>query len=191
MKLLGDFHTHTTYTHGTSTVEENVAQAENLGLKAIAITEHAYNSKYHIKKGDIEKIRADVEKIKDKYDVKILVGIEANIIGDGKLDVSDEELNDLDLVIVGYHKMSKVPLSHWFKFVLPNLIRKKPTKSQIERNTNAYLNVLKNHRVSILAHLNYAGCAVDVEKIANECVKRNVIIELNGKRINFTWSFSC
>ena len=42
MKLLGDYHTHTTYTHGKSTIEENVRQAENLGLKEIAITEHSY-----------------------------------------------------------------------------------------------------------------------------------------------------
>ena len=38
MRILGDYHTHTTYTHGKSTVEENVEQAELLGLKEIAIT---------------------------------------------------------------------------------------------------------------------------------------------------------
>ena len=48
MNLIGDFHTHTTYTHGTSTIEENVRQAENLGLEYLAITEHSYNSIYHI-----------------------------------------------------------------------------------------------------------------------------------------------
>ena len=66
MNLIGDFHTHTTYTHGTSIIEENVKKAQELGLKAIAITEHSYQSKYHIKHGDLDKMRAEIENIKNK-----------------------------------------------------------------------------------------------------------------------------
>ena len=187
MKLTGDFHTHTTYTHGTSTIEENVKQAENLGLKNIAITEHSYNSCYHIQHGDLDKMRKDIDAIKDKYKIKILLGIEANLISrNGDLDIDDSELDKLDLVIVGFHKFTKVKFKEWLFFVLPNLIRKRPSKKQIERNTKAYLNCIKKHRVNILAHLQYGGCYVDCEKIAKECVKRNIYIELNGKRINFS-----
>lgn len=187
MRLLGDYHTHTTYTHGKSTVEENVAQAELLGLKEIAITEHCYKGYNHIKKGDLEKIKQDVENIRDKYNVKILVGIEANLMSpNGDIDISDEELEKLDLVVLGFHKHSRVKMKDWFGFVLPNLIRKKATKKQIERNTQAYLKAMDKHRVSILAHLGYGGCRVDCVRLAEECVKRNIYIELNGKRINFT-----
>ena len=187
MNLYGDFHTHTTYTHGTSTIEENVAQAHNLGLKAIAITEHAYQSKYHIKHGDLTKMREDINNIKDKYPIQIMLGIEANLISaDGDVDVSDEELNSLDLVVLGFHKMTKVKIGQWFKFVLPNLIRKRPTKKQRERNTMAYIKAMDKHRISILAHLQYGGCYVDCVKIAQECAKRGIYIELNGKRINFS-----
>ena len=186
MRLLGDYHTHTNYTHGESSIEENVAQAENLGLKEIAITEHSYLGANHIKPGDLKNMREDIEKIRDKYNVKILFGIEANLISsDGDIDISDEELKDLDLVVLGFHKFSKVGFKEFFKFVLPNLLNKKPTKKQIERNTQAYLKAMDKHRVSILAHLGYAGCAVDYVRLAQECVKRNIYIELNGKRINF------
>ena len=187
MKLIGDFHTHTTYTHGTSTIEENVMQAENLGLKYIAITEHSYKSKYHIKHGDLDKMRADIEKIRDKYKVKILLGIEANLIScDGGIDISDEELEGLDVVVLGFHKMTKVGIKQFFKFTLPNLLGTKPTKSQIERNTNAYIQAIRKHRINIIAHMQYANCYVDCEAVAKECVKRGVYIELNGKRINFS-----
>ena len=98
----------------------------------------------------------------------------------------DEELNKLDLVVLGFHKMTKVKLQEWFRFVLPNIIRKKPTKKQIERNTNAYLQAIEKHRISIIAHLNYAGCYVDCGKIASVCAKKGIYIELNGKRINFS-----
>ena len=186
MKLLGDYHTHTNYTHGISSIEENVAQAENLGLKEIAITDHSYLGHNHISAGDLQKMRADIDAIKDKYNVKILLGIEANLMSrEGDIDISDEELKELDLVVLGFHRLSKVSFKEFFKFVLPNLLRKKPTKAQIERNTQAYIKAMDKHRVSILAHLGYAGCAVDYVRLAKECVKRGVYIELNGKRINF------
>lgn len=187
MKLIGDFHTHTTYTHGTGTIEENVKQAENLGLEAIAITEHAYNSRYHIKRGDMEKMRSEIDSIKDKYKTKILLGIETNIISsDGDVDVPDSELEKLDVVVLGFHKMTRVKMREFFKFVLPNLMRKKTSKTQIDRNTMAYIKAMDKHRVSILAHLNYGGCRVDSVRLARECAKRGIYIELNGKRINFT-----
>lgn len=187
MKLLGDYHTHTIYTHGKSTVEENVAQAENLGLKEIAITEHSYKGYNHIKCGDLDKMRADIAAIKDKYKPRILLGIEANLIStEGDIDIADEELKDLDLVVLGFHKFTRVGFKQFFKFVLPNLLRKHPTQKQIERNTNAYIKAMDKHRVSILAHLGYAGCAVDPVRLAKEAAKRNIYIELNGKRINFS-----
>ena len=186
MRILGDYHTHTTYTHGTSTIEENVKQAENLGLQEIAITEHCYKGHNHIKKGDLQKMHADIDKIRANYNVKILLGIEANLMSlDGDIDIEDKEIEELDLVILGFHRLSRVGIKQFFKFVLPNLLRKKPSKQQIERNTQAYINAMDKHRVSILAHLGYAGCAVDYVRLAKECAKRGIYIELNGKRINF------
>lgn len=186
MKLSGDFHTHTTYSHGKSSVEENIAQADNLGVGAVAITEHAYNSHYAIKRGDLQKIKADIDSCRDKYKVKALWGVETNLISrDGDIDVDDEELKDLDLVILGYHKFTRVTVREFFGFVLPNLLKKKPSKKQIARNTQAYLRAMDRHRVSILAHLGYGGCAVDCERLAKECVKKGIYVELNGKRINF------
>jgi len=187
MRLTSDFHTHTNYTHGVSSIEENVIQAETIGLQAIAITEHAYNSVYSIKHGDLDKMRKEINDIKDKYSTRVLLGIEANLISEyGELDVPDEELANLDLVILGFHKMTRTGLKDFFTFVLPNLLRKKATQKQIERNTKAYLRAMDKHRVSILAHLNYGGCKVDCLTIAKKCAEKGIYIELNGKRIDFT-----
>lgn len=186
MRLTSDFHTHTTYTHGKSTLEENVIQADLIGLDAVAITEHSYKGIHNIKNGDLAKMRNEIESIQGKYKTKILLGIEANLISaKGDIDILDSELENLDLVVLGFHKMTRVGIKNFFGFTLPNLIRKKPTKKQIERNTKAYLNAMDKHRVSILAHLNYGGCKVNIEPIAKECVKKGIYIELNGKRINF------
>ena len=42
MLLTGDYHTHTPYSHGKNTVDENAAQAAANGLKEIAITDHGF-----------------------------------------------------------------------------------------------------------------------------------------------------
>lgn len=187
MKLSGDFHTHTVYSHGLGTVEENVKQAEVLGLKNIAITEHGYKANYAIKHGDQEKIHNDILAIKDKYKVNIMWGIEANLISrNGDIDISDEELKDLDLVILGYHTLTRVGFKEFLKFSLPNTMCIKPTKKQRDRNTKAYLSALDKHRVSIVAHLQYGKCYVNLKEIAEACAKKNIYIELNGKRINFS-----
>ena len=185
MKLLGDYHTHTIYTHGKSTIEENVKQAENLGLKEIAITEHSYLGHNHIVAGDLTKMRAEIDSIKDKYNVKVLLGIEANLMSrNGDIDISDEELKELDVVILGYHRLSKYKGKEKL-WGYRNLLSKKRHKKLVKENTEAYLRALDKHRVDIIAHLNY-GCFVDSVAIAKECAKRGIYIELNGKRIVFT-----
>ena len=40
MVLFGDYHTHTKFSHGKGTVEENARTAREMGLKQIAITDH-------------------------------------------------------------------------------------------------------------------------------------------------------
>lgn len=40
MNLYGDYHTHTIYSHGSGTIEDNVKAAINKGLKEIAICDH-------------------------------------------------------------------------------------------------------------------------------------------------------
>ena len=39
-RMTFDFHTHTTYSHGKGSIEDNVKEAIKKGLKAIAITDH-------------------------------------------------------------------------------------------------------------------------------------------------------
>lgn len=40
MRILSDYHTHTIYSHGKGTIEENVEAARKIGLKILAISDH-------------------------------------------------------------------------------------------------------------------------------------------------------
>lgn len=190
MILFGDYHTHTVYTHGKSTIEENVLSAIDKGLKEIAITEHSYKHFAHpVKRTAIKEMRAEVDRLNEKYpEINILLGIECNLLGlNGEIDLTPEEEEMLDLVVLGYHKMFKPTFKNFWRFLVPNTFGiGTPSKKRIELNTMAYINAMKNHKIDILAHLKYGNCMVDVKKIADYASSNGTYIELNGKRINLT-----
>ena len=43
MKINYDLHTHTIYSHGKGTIEENAQAAKEKGLEGIAITDHGFS----------------------------------------------------------------------------------------------------------------------------------------------------
>ncbi len=59
MKIIGDYHTHTIYSHGKGTIRENVEAAIERGLEEIAICDHGPG---HIIYGAKEKIYLKWEK---------------------------------------------------------------------------------------------------------------------------------
>lgn len=82
-KVIADLHTHTINSDGTYTVEEIIKKASEKGLKVIAITDH-----------DTVDGLLDTEKLKEyenKYDIKIIKGIEMSC-----------NLNGKDVHILGY-----------------------------------------------------------------------------------------
>ena len=82
-KIIADLHTHTINSDGTYTVEEIIKKASEKGLKIIAITDH-----------DTVDGLLDTEELKEyenKYDIKIIKGIEMSC-----------NLNGKDVHILGY-----------------------------------------------------------------------------------------
>ena len=60
MEILADYHTHTVYSHGKGSIEDNVKVAISKGIKKIGISDHGYkNVAYGVKIDDFEKIRAN------------------------------------------------------------------------------------------------------------------------------------
>jgi putative hydrolase len=42
-RITADYHTHTRYSHGKGTIEDNVRVARDMGLKSIAIADHGFS----------------------------------------------------------------------------------------------------------------------------------------------------
>lgn len=192
MAFYGDYHTHTPYSHGTGTIKENAVAGLNKGLKEIAITDHGLTHiMYGIRKKQLQSFIDEVDFVNsENLGIKILKGIEANIDTlDGKLIMTQSEIDSLDIINAGYHFATRPPdLKNLTKFFAPNYIAsvtKHWSKRLIETNTNATIKLLENNPIDILTHPSYAA-RIDVARVAKVAKQTDTMIELNGKRINFT-----
>ncbi|MBQ7797873.1 MAG: PHP domain-containing protein [Clostridia bacterium] len=193
MALLGDYHTHTKYSrrnHGKGTIEEQVKAAVEKGLSQVAITDHGFNQVlYGVRRSDMPKMRDEINEVKERYPIELLQGVEANLISArGDIDIEPCDYEYLDVLLCGYHKLVKGKRRRDFFFIFKNLLSSVfhiTTKRQRERNTNAYINAMKNYDIDVLTQLNN-GFKVDVQKVAKVAKETNTYIELNGKRLGMS-----
>lgn len=191
MKIRADYHTHTTFSDGRTSHEDNVRQAIKLGLRAIGIADHAWgHAFYGIKKNRLTEIKREVDRLKAQYpDIRIMLSIEANILGrSGKLDVSESDMEHFDIVQAGYHFGSK-PSS--FDDVVTHLINYLNRlfgllhKTAVKRNTESLINAMKRYPFQILTHPGDKG-PVDIVAVAQAAIKYNKLLEINQRHSYLT-----
>lgn len=187
MAIWGDYHTHTIYSHGTSTIEQNVAKAVEKGLKEIAITDHGFrHMTYQVRRSIFHKIRREVEDLKIKYpQINIYLGLETNLVSrKGGVDLVEGDIDMLDLVVCGYHKLVKSDLiSDYWKIFIPNMFESITKTSSLKvknRNTDMYIKAIEKHDIDILSHPNN-GIKADVIEVGKACKFYGTYMELNGK----------
>jgi len=104
--LRGDLHTHTTYTDGRSSMEQMAKAARERGLEYIAITDHS--QRLAMARGLDPKRLAEqwreIERVEKKIGgIRLLRGIEVDILEDGSLDLPDDTLDELEWVVASVH----------------------------------------------------------------------------------------
>jgi DNA polymerase (family X) len=104
--LRGDVHMHTTETDGKDDLEVMVLAAREAGLEYIAITDHskalamANGLDEHRALAHAAKIRALGARIDG---IRVLAGIECDILADGAMDLAADCLAELDIVVASVH----------------------------------------------------------------------------------------
>lgn len=161
MKILVDPHTHTNAsTHAYSTLEENVLHAKNIGLEAIAITNHAPGMPDAPHLWHFINMSRNVPR--DIDGVKVLYGVEANIIDvDGRLDIDSGTLSLLDVVIASMHRDTFAPQNR-------------------KAHTQAYLNALENPYVDIIGHSGSPDYEYNIDSVIAMAKKEGKMIEINN-----------
>ncbi len=166
--IRGDLHTHTNATDGQATLAEMVAAAKKRGLDYLAITDHS--KRVSMANGlDSKRLLAqwkEIDKLQAKHgDIKILKGIECDILEKGGMDLPDDVLSQADWVIASVHYGQNQP---------------------IEQITERILGALENPHVDIIAHptgrlINRREpYAVDMDQVFKAAVKHKKMLELNA-----------
>jgi DNA polymerase (family 10) len=174
--LKGDLHAHTKATDGRSTLEDMVAAAQALGFEYLAITEHSRRQamSHGLDPEGLRRQTYAIDRLNAKGGgIRVLKGIEVDILEDGTLDLPDSVLAALDLVVAAVHSSF-------------NLSR--------ARQTERILRALDHPRVSLLAHPTGRLIGerepydVDMLKIVRKAKEKRVCLELNAhpERLDLT-----
>jgi DNA polymerase (family 10) len=106
LHIRGDLHMHTSWSDGRDSSEQMVRASLALGYEYIAITDHSERawSSRKLSLEDVPAQRAEIEEIRARYPtIRILHGIEVDIMKDGTLDFDDTVLAGFDIVLASLH----------------------------------------------------------------------------------------
>ncbi len=166
--LRGDLHMHTTWSDGRDSLGSMIEACVALGYEYMAVTDHSRS--LALQGGlDDAKLRDQhvelAELTADRTDIRVLRGMEVDILRDGSLDVSDEQLANLDVVLVSVHSF----------FELPEV-------DQTERVVRA----LTHPRVNVYAHPlgrqigQRDPISIDLDAVFEACAANGVAVEHNA-----------
>src|SRR6202158_5276756 len=166
--IRGDLQMHTTASDGRNSIEEMGAAAKKLGYEYIALTDHSkavtvangMDEKRTLEQ--IKKIRAAQERVPG---IRLLAGIEVDILKDGSLDLDNDVLAQLDVVVASVHSYMNLESAEM---------------------TERLLAAIENPYTQIIAHP--TGRLVrrrepfhyDMEKILDAAKKHGVAMECNA-----------
>ena len=166
--LKGDLHLHTYATDGRNSIEEMALAAKKHGLNYIAVTEHSDRLKVA---GGLDPPRLmeqidEIDHLNNRLKgIRILKGLEVEILEDGSLDLPDAVLARLDLVVGTVHSYFNLSL---------------------EKQTERILRAMDHRYFSMLAHPTgrlideREPYAVDMIKIIHNARDRGCFLELNS-----------
>lgn len=160
MKILTDLHCHTIASdHAYSTLREITARSAELGLEAVAVTDHGIGMEdaphiWHFQ---------GLNRLPDYVDgVRLLSGCEANIMNiHGEVDMPNELLERLDIVIASIHTPCYAD-------------------NELEDHTEAYLAVVENPYIDIIGHSGTRRYPYDYDTVIKRAAELGKLIEINA-----------
>jgi DNA polymerase (family 10) len=164
--LRGDLQMHTTASDGRHSIEEMARAARKIGYEYIAITDH---SKAVTVANGMDEARTlehmRVIRATKVNGIRILAGIEVDILKDGRLDLADEVLAQLDIVVASIHSFMSMD-------------RGEITERMLAAIENPYVQIIGHPTGRIL--LRRDAMAYDMERILDASSRHGVVMECNA-----------
>ncbi|HEY7158987.1 MAG TPA: DNA polymerase/3'-5' exonuclease PolX [Gemmataceae bacterium] len=175
--IQGVFHCHTTYSDGGNSVEEMALAAKALGLKYLGLADHSQSLTVAngLSPQRVRRQQAEIDAVNQRLKgIKILKGIECDILADGRLDYDDDVLATFDYVVASVH-------SHF------NQPREEMTARIIKAIRNPYVTMLGHATGRLL--LRREGYAVDLEAVLQAAAQTRTMVEINAHpaRLDLDW----
>jgi DNA polymerase (family X) len=179
--IRGVLHCHSTWSDGKGTVEAMAAAAQQRGWSYIGISDHSVSAFYAggLKPEQVREQHAEIDELNSRLagsGFRVLKGIEADILADGRVDYDEEILASFDYVIASIHS----------RFSMDEATM-----------TRRIVTALENPYVTILAHptgrllLNREPYAVDLDTVFDKAAEEGVAVELNADphRLDIDWRY--
>jgi DNA polymerase (family X) len=166
--IRGDLHCHTTWSDGRASVEEMGRAAQALGYEYLAICDHT-PAVGAVRGLTPDEVRRQGEEIVAANELlapfRILRGIECDILPDGRLDLPDAVLSELDWVQASVHGGQRMP-------------RREMTKRVEQAMRNPHVRCL-SHPTGRLINRRPEN-AVDLGRVFELALETGVALEVNG-----------
>ncbi|HTP22987.1 MAG TPA: PHP domain-containing protein [Solirubrobacteraceae bacterium] len=166
--IRGDLHCHTTWSDGRTTVEEMGRAARERGYEYVAICDHtpAVGAVRGLTPDDVRRQGEEIAAANDLLaPFRVLRGIECDILGDGRLDLPDDVLAELDWVQASVHGGQRMPGPEMTRRVEEAL--RNPYVRCLSHPTGRYINRRPEN-------------ALDLERIFEVALEQRVAVEVNG-----------
>jgi DNA polymerase (family X) len=167
--LAGTFHCHTTWSDGAATLAEMAEAARVRGLRYLGIADHSRSAGYAggLSVDRVRRQWAEIDALNAQLGgaVRLLKGVECDILADGALDFPDEVLAGFDYVVASVHS----------GFALPR-----------DAMTGRVVRAVSHPLVTMLGHptgrllLARAGYELDLEAVLAAAAAAGTMIEINA-----------
>lgn len=163
-QIRGDLQMHSSYSDSEATIIQLADFAASLGYEYILITDHSQSAKYAhgLEIERLHKQWKEIDKINQKSKVRVLKGIEVDILRDGKLDYPDKMLKQLDLVVASIHQG----------------FTKNVTERICAAMDNQYVDMIGHPTGRLIS--SREGYILDLHKVMEKAVETGTWLELNA-----------
>lgn len=176
--IRGVFHNHTTASDGHNTLVEMVTAAQAHEWEYLGIADHSKAS-FQANGLDEARLRAQIAEImalnqSKRFPVHIFTGVECDILPDGRLDLDETVLKELDYVVVSVHSAFAQSEADMTRRIIRAI--EHPCTTMLGHPTGRLL-------------LRREGYQVDLTKVIDAALANQVAIELNAnpQRLDLDW----
>ena len=175
--MQGLLHCHTTYSDGSNSVEQLALACRDAGYGWIGITDHSQAAAYAggLRSDDLARQSDEIDEVNRRVEgIRVLKGVEADILQDGRIDFEESTLATLDFVIASVHS----------RF---NMGEQEMTARLLAAMDNPYLTIIGHPTGRLLLSRDPYG--LDLDAVIEKAAATGVALEINADphRLDLDW----